>query len=75
MSNHTETPQIEIERASYDEFLSDWGQGKFEGQRLGQAFYNHFHLHRLTDQTSLQNLYDTDGKKARRVISLLFQIR
>ncbi|MCB2250329.1 hypothetical protein [Pseudomonas chlororaphis] len=68
-------PKLEIEHAAYDDFLSLWGQGKFEKQRLGQAFYNHFRLHRLADQACLRGLYEADGEKALVVIAGLFQIR
>jgi hypothetical protein len=65
----------EIERAAYDEFLVLWDRGKFDNQRLGQAFYNHFRLHRLNDQTLLQGLYESDGKKALSAIAEIFYIR
>ena len=65
----------EIERATYDEFLELWDRGAFENQRLGQAFYNHFRLHRLSDQKLLHGLYESDGKKAMNAISEIFQIR
>lgn len=55
---------LQIERAAYDEFLRLWDSGAFENQRLGQAFYNHFRLHRLSDQSGLQALYEADGKQA-----------
>lgn len=37
-------------------------------QRLGQAFYNHFNLHKITNQASLRGLYEADGEKASRLI-------
>ena len=64
----------EIERAAYDHFLGLWDKGHFESQRLGQAFYNHFCLHRLSDQILLQGLYESGGKKALGVIAGLFHI-
>ncbi len=42
---------------------------------MGQAFYNYFRLHRLTDQTSLHTLYEADGDKALVAISRLFLIK
>nr|WP_250548165.1 hypothetical protein [Pseudomonas hormoni] len=65
----------EIERAAYEEFLELWGTGAFENQRLGQAFYNHFRLHRLSDQRLLQGLYESHDKKALSAIAGIFQIR
>ncbi|MGE7958677.1 hypothetical protein ACQKQA_19175 [Pseudomonas sp. NPDC089530] len=67
--------KLEIESAVYDEFLGLWSQGKFEKQRLGQAFYNHFRLHQLTNQAYLQGLYEADGEKALLAITRLFQIK
>lgn len=55
---------LQIERAAYEEFIRRWAKGSFEHQRLGQAFYNHFNLHKLTDQASLRGLYEGDGEKA-----------
>ncbi|CAI8850808.1 hypothetical protein EMIT0324P_11883 [Pseudomonas chlororaphis] len=51
-----------------------WDRGIFKEQRLGQAFYNHFRLHHLSDQTALYNLYEADGEKALVAISRLFRI-
>ncbi|WP_338525237.1 hypothetical protein NUH87_06235 [Pseudomonas batumici] len=69
------TPPLEIESPRYDEFLELWERGAFDGQRLGQAFYDHFRLHRLNDQAVLQGLYEADGEKARAMVSRVFQIR
>ncbi|SDA97272.1 hypothetical protein SAMN03159443_05880 [Pseudomonas sp. NFACC15-1] len=66
---------LEIEMAAYDEFLVQWNQDAFPQQRLGQAFYNFFNLHKLTDQTLLTGLYEADGKKATALISRIFKIR
>lgn len=66
---------LEIERVAYDEFLVQWSQGVFAQQRLGQAFYNFFYLHKLADQSVLRNLYEADGKKAIALIAQYFEIR
>lgn len=68
-------PKLEIEHAAYNDFLSLWCQGKFNQQRFGQAFYNYFQLHKLDDQSYLSGLHTADGKKARAVISRLFEIK
>lgn len=65
---------LQIERAAYEEFIRLWAIGSFEHQRLGQAFYNHFNLHKLTDQASLRGLYEADGKKASGLILKLFHL-
>lgn len=63
---------LQIERAAREEFFRLWTEGRFKHQRLGQAFYNHFNLHKLADQASLQGLYEADGEKASRLIMRLF---
>ncbi|AZF65105.1 MULTISPECIES: hypothetical protein [Pseudomonas] len=67
-------PSLQIERAAYEEFVWLWSHGSFEHQRLGQAFYNHFNLHKLTDQAGLHGLYEADGDKASRLILRLFHL-
>lgn len=66
---------LEIEMAAYDEFLVQWNQDAFPQQRLGQAFYNFFNLHKLADQTLMTELYEADGKKATALISRVFKFR
>ncbi|MFJ3468724.1 hypothetical protein [Pseudomonas sp. NPDC090201] len=65
---------LQIERAAYEEFTRLWSQGNFEQQRLGQAFYNHFQLHKITDQAALGSLYEADGEKASGLILRLFHL-
>ncbi|MCI8211956.1 hypothetical protein AUC61_20695 [Pseudomonas sp. S25] len=64
----------QIERAAYEEFIRLFAIGRFEHQRLGQAFYNYFNLHKLSDQASLRGLYEADGTKASGLILELFQL-
>lgn len=66
--------KLQIERVAYAEFLQLWDSGAFENQRLGQAFYNHFRLHRLSDQSGLNALYEADGKQAMKVLVESFQM-
>ncbi len=66
---------MEIERAAYEEFEQLWQLGSFDQQRLGQAFYNHFRLHKLNHQSPLHELYEAKGKQALRLISRLFNIK
>lgn len=65
---------LQIERVAYEGFVRFWSQGSFEHQRLGQAFYNHFNLRKLTDQAALHGLYEADGDKASRLILRLFHL-
>ncbi|MFK3774435.1 MULTISPECIES: hypothetical protein [Pseudomonas] len=65
---------LQIERAAYEDFFRLWRQGSFARQRLGQAFYNHFNLHKLADQARLHGLYEADGERASGLISRLFHL-
>ena len=64
--------RYEIEKKAFDDFMAAFKGGAFPHQRLGQDFYNHFHLHKLTDQARLGNLYELDGEKAMSLIKSLF---
>ena len=55
---------LTIEKYRFDKFLSDYKKGKFAHQRLGQAFYNQFGLHKLANQDLLNNIYSKDGQHA-----------
>jgi hypothetical protein len=70
----TNTQQPEIERSAFDEFRNKWHAGKFQHLRYGQAFYNHFGLHKMSDQDYLGDLYELDGDAARAAIGHLFRI-
>lgn len=65
----------EIEASKYKDFLAAWERADFEQQRLGQAFYNYFKLHSLTDQASLLGLYEANGDAAVELIQRCFLIR
>lgn len=64
---------LTLEGKKFEVFLHKFYAGKYGKQRLGQAFYNEFNLHKLTDQTALHNLYAKDGKQAQNLIKTLFQ--
>lgn len=61
-----------IEQRKFDNFMRDFKKGKFGTQRLGQAFFNYFDLHKVDDQTSLHNLYAKDGEHAINSIKEIF---
>lgn len=61
-----------IEKKKFDIFLNNYKKGKYGSQRLGQAFYNEFKLHRIRDQASLNNLYAKDGEHAINSIKQFF---
>lgn len=58
-----------ITLSEYSKFKDCWTQGDYTGLRFGQAFYNHFNLHRLTDQSVVNTLYNvTDDADAKAII-------
>jgi hypothetical protein len=65
--------KLQIEKYAYTLFMKQWKEGKFNGQRLGQAFYNHFNMHKICDQTRLRSLYQKDGDEATALIKQLFK--
>jgi hypothetical protein len=60
-----------ISKTLYDNFKKDWHNGKYAGQRLGQAFYNHFSLHKhdKKNDSALDRLYNADNITAEKMIS------
>lgn len=63
-----------IEQTEYAVFVAKFKAGEFGNQRLGQAFFNHFQLHKMKSDTSLNRLYQLDGDDARLLINKLFTI-
>lgn len=64
--------RLQLECHRYTLFMKQFNQGKFKGQRLGQAFYDHFNLHKLANQDQLCGLYEADGKYALEIIGKVF---
>ena len=55
---------ITIERAAFDSFHAQWNQGKFWGQRLGQAFFNYFDLHKMRPTPFTDRIWNLDAGPA-----------
>lgn len=68
-----ENEMLQVEKFEYERFMKMFKKGKFAGQRLGQAFYNHFNLHKLSNQERLNNLYAKDGAHAIACINAIFE--
>jgi deoxycytidine triphosphate deaminase len=51
---------MKISKTLFDQFHKDWCNGLYAGQRYGQAFYNHFNLHKCnkTYNAKLDRLYN-----------------
>lgn len=66
---------MQIERAKLDEFFKLYKNNMFSGQRLGQAFYNHFDLHKVQqNRPQLDRLYNMDNEAAKTHIRRLADI-
>lgn len=63
-----------IEKKEYEIFLRVFAEGGYGSNRLGQAFYNRFNLHRVTDQERFGMLYELDGEVAKAHIQKIFTI-
>jgi hypothetical protein len=58
--------QITIEAKSLNMLFK---HNNFRGQRLGQAFFNHFQLHKMKEHEQFNKLYqEKDEEKARQLI-------
>lgn len=64
---------MNISKTLYDEFKKLWNAGAFPHQRLGQAFFNHFDLHKMdrTKDDTLDRLYNADNITAEKMISTM----
>ena len=63
-----------IEKITVELFIKNFNRGYFPNQRLGQAFYNQFNLHKLSDQEALAGLWQADGEDAKKLIHELFTV-
>lgn len=66
--------RLTIEKASYAIFCEKFDKGEFGTQRLGQAFYDYYKLHRLSDQSQVEKIYVRDHKEAKDLIDGLFDM-
>lgn len=66
--------KLSIQQSNYLTFQKSFLQGKFGRQRYGEAFYDHFSLYRLRDQSKVGNLFAKDGEIAKAAILALFDI-
>lgn len=67
---------MEIEEVAYIKFKESYGRGDYVHQRLGQAFFNCFSLHKTVAFKDIADkLYQLDGDAATAFISEHFDIR
>ena len=63
----------EFEAAKYTEFFRDFNVGKYGAQRLGQAFFNEFNLHKsVQGRDVFDTLWNLDGEEALEFIHTAF---
>lgn len=54
---------MKIPRSNFEEFENEFAA--YDGElTFGQAFYNHFNLHRISDQTIPEQIYNADELEA-----------
>lgn len=60
-----------ISKTMYDQFRKELNDGKYAGQRYGQAFYNHFNMHKhdAGNDATLDKIYEADGTAAKALIA------
>lgn len=64
--------KMSLEYDSFIQFRRMFDGHKFTMQRFGQAFYNHFNLHKMGNQSQFQNLYELHEPDAMKIIEELF---
>ena len=60
---------LTIDKRVFENFLKDYQKNKRPGQRLGQAFYDHFNLGKLPVDSKLYNVFAKDGDSALKCIN------
>lgn len=63
---------MDIEKAEYYKFHREWFNTSPQHLRYGQAFYNHFNLHKMNLQHQFNNLYNAGYLESIRLIHELF---
>ena len=63
---------LQLEKAGFQKFMRKH-KASPKGQRLGQAFYHHYNLHRLSKQVPFHKLFELDGDEAVREINRLVE--
>lgn len=64
-----------LEKLAVDLFLHTYqNSNKYRGQRLGQAFYDHFKLGKMNHGPEFNTLYNKHGEEATKLIYSLFDI-
>lgn len=59
--------QASIDQSLYKEFLAKWNAGGYPHLRFGQAFYNHFNLHKMTQSNELDKIWAVESEEEGKV--------
>lgn len=69
---------MKISRSEFDKFSLNFADGGYFGQRFGQAWYNHFNLHKHhaqgDDRVRLDQIYNERNNNIARVTILNYYI-
>ena len=64
---------LQVEAAGFEQFIIEFWESK-PAQRLGQAFYHHYNLDKLTNQEPFNKVWELDGDEAYREILRLVEL-
>jgi len=62
---------MQISRSMFNDFKTKWNAGAYSDKRLGQAFYDHFSLEKMSDQTLPNKIYNANSSQALRMIAAI----
>ena len=65
--------KMSLEAREYINFKRMYRNNEYPNQRFGQAFYNHFKLHKSSHPTDFNGLFELNGEKAIEVIHTIFE--
>ena len=66
--------QIQINKVKFKLIVKRYQNNQMSGQRLGKLFHETFKLDRVSEQSTLLNLYAKDGIQAIRLMRELFNL-
>lgn len=66
--------KMSINAAWFKTFRMMFSSGYFHNQRFGQAFFNHFNLHIMSNQDQFKDLYELNEDEAMVLINELFEL-
>jgi len=55
---------LQLDSSMFDEFVRQFWEGHLGKVRFGQAFYNYYNLHLLSNQAPFSKVYELEGDAA-----------